>query len=615
MAADNHEFYTPFRYDEVFPEGWMKRQLRIQAEGLAGNLDNMWPDVKDSAWIGGDKEGWERVPYWLDGFVPLAFLLRDEKMISRAKKYLDAVMDRQKPDGWICPCEESKRNEYDVWALFLICKVLSEYGLYAKNGRALDCVRKAMKNLLDRMKSGETKLFSWGKFRWFEALIPLKILKDEKNEPWIDELALLLKENGAKYSLYTDEWKVPLFAWQIQRHIVNLGMMLKSEAAFLPFTGAPYEDEAQKLYDILSKYNGTAVGIINGDECLAGVSPVAGTELCAVVEMMYSCEILFAMTGDPKWADLLERVSFNALPAATTEDMWAHQYDQQANQIGCAHLPGKSPWMTNGAESNMFGLEPEYGCCTANFGQGWPKLAHRVFLKKDSEILASIPMAGRLETEKDGVKISVSAEGDYPFGKQTTYVIETDGRVRFGFRIRVPKGAKASVNGKTVRGPFVTLGNEWNGRKEFVFSYDFVPELLARPKKMYAANRGPLVFVLPVKAKWNRYEFVRNGVERKFPYADYELLPESGWAFGFDSRELKASHHAMPEIPFSESAPALTMEARLSPVEWHFLRGYKTVADRYPAHRKATGPAETHVLIPYGCSKLRMTEMPFILRD
>ena len=85
MAADNHEFYTPFRYDEVFPEGWVKRQLRIQAEGLAGNLDNMWPDVKDSAWIGGDKEGWERVPYWLDGFVPLAFLLRDEKMISRAK--------------------------------------------------------------------------------------------------------------------------------------------------------------------------------------------------------------------------------------------------------------------------------------------------------------------------------------------------------------------------------------------------------------------------------------------------------------------------------------------------------------------------------------------------
>jgi hypothetical protein len=27
-------------------------------------------DVRDSRWIGGDRDGWERVPYWLDGFVP-----------------------------------------------------------------------------------------------------------------------------------------------------------------------------------------------------------------------------------------------------------------------------------------------------------------------------------------------------------------------------------------------------------------------------------------------------------------------------------------------------------------------------------------------------------------
>ena len=57
---------------EIKPEGWLRRQLEIQAEGLSGHLDLIWPDIRDSKWIGGDKDGWERVPYWLDGFIPLA---------------------------------------------------------------------------------------------------------------------------------------------------------------------------------------------------------------------------------------------------------------------------------------------------------------------------------------------------------------------------------------------------------------------------------------------------------------------------------------------------------------------------------------------------------------
>ena len=68
-------FYTT---DEIKPTGWLYRQLKLQADGLSGNLDKIWPDIRDSAWIGGAREGWERVPYWLDGFIPLAYLLDDD---------------------------------------------------------------------------------------------------------------------------------------------------------------------------------------------------------------------------------------------------------------------------------------------------------------------------------------------------------------------------------------------------------------------------------------------------------------------------------------------------------------------------------------------------------
>ena len=119
--------YDFFTTNEIKPTGWLKEQLLLQAKGLNGNLDKIWPDVKDSAWIGGEREGWERVPYWLDGFIPLAYLLENEDMIARAKRYIDAIIEAQDSDGWICPCAKSQRENYDTWAVLLILKVLTVY--------------------------------------------------------------------------------------------------------------------------------------------------------------------------------------------------------------------------------------------------------------------------------------------------------------------------------------------------------------------------------------------------------------------------------------------------------------------------------------------------------
>ena len=87
-----YTFFTPL---ELKPMGWLRRQLRLQADGLCGNLDRVWPDVRDSAWFGGEREGWERAPYWLDGFVPMAYLLEDEELIARANRCIDQILERQ----------------------------------------------------------------------------------------------------------------------------------------------------------------------------------------------------------------------------------------------------------------------------------------------------------------------------------------------------------------------------------------------------------------------------------------------------------------------------------------------------------------------------------------
>ena len=63
--------FKPLPLGAVRPNGWLLRQLRIQADGLSGHLDEFWPDVAQSQWFGGTAEGWERAPYWLDGAIPL----------------------------------------------------------------------------------------------------------------------------------------------------------------------------------------------------------------------------------------------------------------------------------------------------------------------------------------------------------------------------------------------------------------------------------------------------------------------------------------------------------------------------------------------------------------
>ncbi len=198
-----------------------------------------------------------------------------------------------------------------------------------------------MKHYYALLSSGKIHLFGWGKARWFETFIGIGLLYKRCPEDWLVELGRLLREQGQDYNQVVSRWKRPLNQWSLETHIVNLAMMLRAEAASCEVLGLPYTGKADRWDNLLKKYNGTPVELFTGDECLSGLSPIQGTELCAVVEQMYSYEQLYACTGDSKWAELLETVAFNGLPAAISDDMWAHQYDQMSNQISCDFEAGK----------------------------------------------------------------------------------------------------------------------------------------------------------------------------------------------------------------------------------------------------------------------------------
>lgn len=604
--------YQSFGAGEVKPHGWLLKQLEIQAAGLSGNLDKAWPDVRDSAWIGGACEGWERVPYWLDGFIPLAYLTENEDMISRAGKYITSIIERQQEDGWICPCREEEREKYDAWAFFLIGKVLALYCEFTEDIKAEKSLYRAMKCLHKLLQEEKIKLFNWGKFRWFECMIPLQFLYDRYKEEWILELARVLKEQGADYFDYVDTWKRPLNKWTFHTHIVNLCMMFKYEAVYCELLGLPYENKAEELWQILETYNGTAVGTFTGDECLSGIANNQGTELCAVVELMYSCEVLYRLTGDAIWAERLEKAAFNALPATLSDDMWSHQYDQMVNQIACVTFPGKSFFRTNSADAHLFGLEPHYGCCTANFNQGWPKLVMHIFKKTTQGIECAHMLPVQLSTVWNGVPVNVDIATEYPFRHSAEYTVTAKEPVEFTLQIRIPKWSGCvKINGEVVKAEgMYTIHKIWQGTEKITVELSDIPHFVERPFDLKVVEYGPLVFALPIEEEYRRKEYERDGVERKYPYCDYELLPQSQWRYGFAGDTLMLELCEGDDIPFSSKHPRLTVKALLSPVEWDYAEGYDTVAAKYPHNRAALEEARELQLFPYGCAKLRMTELP-----
>ncbi|MBR4959292.1 MAG: glycoside hydrolase family 127 protein [Clostridia bacterium] len=613
-----YQFFSPM---QITPAGWLKTQLRLQADGLAGNLDKMWPDVKDSAWIGGNREGWERVPYWLDGFLPLAYLLRDEDMIARAEKYIVSILDRQCTDGWICPCSEAERPGYDAWSFLLIGKVLAMYCEFVRDipekknlwKRADKGLYKAMECLYRLMADSTIKLFSWGKFRWFEGLIPLQYLQSRYKKDWIPALAKLLREQGADWNSFRDTWERPINEWTFHTHIVNIGMMFKYEAAWCALTGEEYTDIAEDLWQFLEARHGTAAGCFTGDECLSGTYNNQGTELCSVNELMYSCELLYSITGRSIWADRLEKLTFNALPATISDDMWTHQYDQQVNQISCERLPGRSIFRTNGSEAHLFGLEPNYGCCTANMGQAWPKFVLSAFRKTRTGIECPMMVPVRLDTKIHGKTVSLCIDTEYPFRHAGVYTVTAPEAVKFTLKIRVPGWAKGcTVNGEKFGGKMIVFSREWVGTTEIRVEFFDAPRMVSRPRKLKAVEYGPLLFALPIEAEWTMREYEAGGVERKFPWCDYELSPLSEWRYGFASADFTIVNAPVSDVPFSAAAPAVKLCTRLVPVAWDYADGFRNIAAPAPVSDKAAGDAVDLTLITYGAAKLRMTEMPMV---
>src|SRR5581483_341107 len=237
--------YKPLALGSVRPRGWLLDELKRQASGITGHLDEFWPDVAQSGWIGGRAEGWERAPYWLDGVVPLAYLTDDPRLKKKVSRWMDYILRHQRPDGWLGPekspaatgSHNPSPDPRDPWPQFILLKALSQYQEATGDPRVIPAMQKDLRAMSAEMD--KKPLFSWNNFRWGDLLVSLYWLHDKTNEPWLLDLAEKARNQGYDWTKHFGNLPVKEKSkgWNWEGHVVNNAMGLKAPALVYRLTG------------------------------------------------------------------------------------------------------------------------------------------------------------------------------------------------------------------------------------------------------------------------------------------------------------------------------------------------------------------------------------------
>lgn len=612
---------TPLPLGTIKPAGWLRRQLEIQADGLTGHLQEFWPDIRDSGWIGGKAEGWERFPYWLDGALPLSHLLDREPLKTYVTDAVDHILRNQQPDGWLGPVAYAGPGNRvrDPWPVFVAMKVLTQHAEATGDERVKEALVKFLA-ALDRQLD-ERPLYEWNRMRWQDAVLSLHWLRDHEGSSYPPHLFEKLHGQGFDWVKHLSDLPIrdKVTKWDHASHVVNIAMGVKAPAVQYRETGDAAElGHALKMLEQLDRFHGQATGVFSGDECLAGRMPSQGTETCAVVEYMFSLEQLLAAFGDPRFADRLETIAFNALPASMSDDMWTRQYIQQVNQPVSRRAP-KPIYTTNGDRANLFGLETNFGCCTANMHQGWPKFVSHLWMRDGRGLTAVAYAPCTVQTEVAGTTTTLAVDTQYPFRERIAVMVTVDKPARFPIVLRIPAwctAARLSVADEPSlecsAGSFHAVERDWRGTTRLVLDLPMPPQIERRERDAVVLRRGPLLLALGIGADWQVFDGAP-------PKVTYQVLPATPWNYALEidtadpAASVRLEQRSLGDVPFGCAEPAVvaTVKGKRVPA-WDIERDAAMPPPQSPV--RSAEPLVDLTLIPYAAAKLRITEFPVLER-
>ena len=620
-AQTNKSVLQDIGIEGMKAEGWMKEALTTQRNGLTGHIQVAGAPFDKEGW--GDAtqkkmdrwEDFEQTGYWADGALRCGYLIDDPELTQRVKEWIDFQIDHPKEDGFIGP------ELHNLWPHVVFFRVIMAE--YSRNPSPK--IIKALSNHYKNAARSQTLIKTGGPEWDFNERTMLHIemlcwLYQQTNDAFFIEKAentykafCSRKSPFTMQAFLSDE--VPIV------HSVSSFETLKIPVILYINTGKKeYLDTAihgiQKVY----KYHGLADGIPSGNEAHDGNMPNEVHETCCVSDAQWALGYFLQATGEVQWADLMEKICFNAAFSVVWKDFKSLQYYSSPNQVIAKN--NSSFCMYVGGQDRMaYRIAHGPACCNGNMNRMIPLFCSRQWMKKgDNGIVAAMYAPSSFTTKLKGSKneITIQEETNYPFEETIRFRMKMKRSTPFSFWLRIPqwcKGASITVNGQAAdivckAGTFVEVQRKFSDGDIIELKLPMKAKSVSMPYDGVAFERGPLVFSLNVKAQ---EEITETRELDGIKFQSRILTPLSEWNYApVDTENIEVvNSNDYSNIWNPETTPVRLKVKAVTVTNWQLYRDNFTP---YMPSVIRKGEEKVIELVPVGTTVLRMTVFPDIRR-
>lgn len=631
--------------------GWIRQQLEIEANGSNGHMDELEPEmltkafiskkldydigVSDISWAYNHLSGY----YWW-GLIQLAFILDDERLKEKAEKWVNGVLAFQDKDGYIGYYNfiHNRMWDWDAFSTKLVTQALLSY--YEATGRkdVLEACCKALLWFAENKEVEIKKITANQGPTLIESMIDVYILTGDKRLlDWAENCMHELNKAGNihSYPLSVDCLNSDKLYYN-SIHAVTYADNVKIPAILYCGDGnEEYLNASINGIDKLLKRCMQRTGAPSTNyEFLSPPGAVCESEVCDFAFYSDSFRWLGAITGNPKYGDLIEKIIFNASEGAKKKDGKAIAYMTSPNQRIATQFSS-----TYGAARDQEVYAPVYTVpCCPTIGVGiLPKYVRGMCMTDEKGELYFVcygPSRMSLETV-DGVNVQIEEITDYPFKEDITFKLGIDKPLNLRLNFRIPEwcnNASIKINGKEVDGykapgEYFAIEIEWHNGDAITVTFPMEVKIVevddsnSSNKRPIAVERGPLLFSLRINEQWEEYE---GNSYTKLPegWAWYEAYPEenkmitAAYALFQKDEDIKVIYEdtkgAYPweKSPVKILIPVLEIENAYL----YFNKTTEVYESTFDINEFGTDKLKTVELVPYGCTTLRISYFPKVVK-
>lgn len=520
LAQTGHTAPSPAAKDTFAPaapgtvlfEGRLasKLDLCVKNRLLAQNIEAVVKPYREKKEIGSD--GW-RCEYWGKWFTSLALAdAYQSTPETRAKlqQAVTALLETAAPDGYLgTRVPEHRLKGWDVWGRKYALLGLMAYYDRTGDPAVLDSARRHLDTLLAQIGPDKANIADVGEHKGLAAssvLEPVVLLYQRGGDAKYLEFAQYIVGQWSKPSkqlpggmrLIEDAIaRTPPFkmswnkAYEMMSCFEGLCELYRS-------TGNPsYLEACKGLGEAILRDEVTLVGPgtqiehwFQGKQKQAGVvnRPM---ETCVTATWMKFASQLLRLTGDPRYADELEKNLYNGLLGAMMPDgsWWAYFSAPMGERV----------------PSDMQHEDVGLSCCVVNGPRGLMLTPFWAFMSSSQGPVINLfaPARASLLTPK-GQPLAIQVAGDYPVSEQVRISIHPTAAEEFTILLRIPAWSENTdlrVNGQktpTEPGTYAKIHRLWRTDDKITIAFDFRGRILEAPdgNGHLAVARGPIVLSL-----------------------------------------------------------------------------------------------------------------------